>query len=265
MRKIILFRSVCLIFIFAIAAVISGCSTPKPKLESNPRPKPELPSVVEPSQPSTHLAEALHEETATLIGEAAPLTNSLTLWYRQPARTWNDALPVGNGKLGAMIFGGVAREQIALNEDSLWEGYPRDADNPHALAELPEIRKLLFANDDAEATKLIGEAMLGIPSRLRSYQPLGDLWVDFPGVTNVENYRRSLDLNDGIASVRYQIGGDTFTRSVFASYPDQVIAVHLVCNHPGKINLELSMSRVQDAKSFVDMTNQFGPRIILRG
>ncbi|HTX22022.1 MAG TPA: glycoside hydrolase family 95 protein [Candidatus Aquilonibacter sp.] len=245
------------VFIFAVAAVFPGCSTPKAK--------PELQSVVEPSQPSTHLAEAVHKETATLTGEAEPPGTPLTLWYRQPAPTWNDALPVGNGKLGAMIFGGVAREDLQLNEGSLWEGYKRDADNTNALAALPEIRRLLFANQDDEATKLIGDTMMGVPYRIRSYQPLGDLWIGFPGITNVENYRRSLDLNDGIASVRYQIGDDTFTREVFASYPDQVIAVLITCDHPGKINLELSMSRELDAKSFVDTTNGPWPRIVLRG
>ena len=222
-------------------------------------------AAIEPSQRPTKLADVVHPETAMLTGEAEPPGTPLTLWYRQPAQMWNDALPVGNGKLGAMIFGGVAREDLQLNEDSLWEGYKRDADNTNALAALPEIRRLLFANQDDEATKLIGDTMMGVPYRIRSYQPLGDLWIGFPGITNVKNYRRSLDLNDGIASVRYQIGDDTFTREVFASYPDQVIAVLITCDHPGKINLELSMSRELDAKSFVDTTNGPWPRIVLRG
>jgi alpha-L-fucosidase 2 len=229
--------------------------------------------AAEPSQKGTKLADAIHEETATLTGNAGPPTSRmtgktdritpLTLWYRQPARTWNEALPVGNGKLGAMIFGGVAREQLQLNEDSVWEGYQRNADNTNALAALPKIRELLFADKDEEATALIGEKMMGVPSRIRSYQPLGDLWLEFPGVTNVQNYRRDLDLDSGIASVRYQIGGDTFTREVFASYPDKVIAVRIACDHPGKINLQLSMSRELDAKSFIDPKDPH--RIILRG
>jgi len=244
MKKIKLFRRIfpISIFLFAVAAI----------------------AAVEPSPRPTKLADVVHPEAATLTGEAVPPTNSLTLWYRQPAQTWNDALPVGNGKLGAMIFGDVAREQLQLNEDSVWDGYKRDADNTNALAALPEIRRLLFANQDEEATRLIGDTMMGVPYRILSYQPLGDLWIDFPGVTNVENYRRDLDLNNGIASVRYQIGDDTFTREVFASYPDKVIAVQITCDHPGKINLELSMSRELDAKSFVDTTNG-PPRIILRG
>jgi len=218
-----------------------------------------------PSQKITKLADAVHEEMAALTGNAEPPATPLTLWYRQPARTWNEALPVGNGKLGAMIFGGVAREQLQLNEDSVWEGYQRDADNTNALAALPEIRQLLFADKDGEATALIGEKMMGVPPGIRSYQPLGDLWIDSPGITNAQNYRRDLDLNDGIASVRYQIGGDIFTREVFASYPDNVIIVEITCNHRHKINLQLSMSRELDAKSFVDFSNAEALRIILRG
>src|SRR5277367_2052294 len=162
-------------------------------------------AMAEPSVPTTKLADAVHEEFATLTGNAEPPSTPLTLWYRQPARTWNEALPVGNGKLGAMIFGGVAREQIALNEDSVWEGYKRDADNTNALAALPKIRELLFADKDDDAVKLIGDTMMGIPSRLRSYQPLGDLFFYSANVgETVKNYRRELDLNTGVAKVTYQ-------------------------------------------------------------
>jgi alpha-L-fucosidase 2 len=222
-------------------------------------------AMAEPSVPTTKLAEAVHQEFATLTGNAEAPTNPLTLWYRQPARTWNEALPVGNGKLGAMIFGGVAREQIALNEDSVWEGYKRDADNTNALAALPKIRELLFADKDDDAVKLIGDTMMGIPSRLRSYQPLGDLWIDSPGITNAQNYRRELDLDTGISKVTYQIGGDIFTREIFASYPDNVIVVQITCNHRHKINLQLGMSRELDAKSSVDSSNSEALKLILRG
>src|SRR5580704_18803503 len=102
----------------------------------------------EPSQRQTRLAEEVHQEAAVLTGSAQPPAGALTLWYRQPARTWNEALPVGNGRLGAMLFGGVAREQLQLNEDSVWEGYQRNADNTNALAALPKIRELLFADKD---------------------------------------------------------------------------------------------------------------------
>ena len=223
-------------------------------------------AIAEPSLPITKLADAVHQERAQLTGDAKPPSTPLTLWYRQPARTWNEALPVGNGKLGAMIFGGVAREQIALNEDSVWEGYKRDADNTNALAALPKIRELLFADKDDDAVKLIGDTMMGIPSRLRSYQPLGDLWIDSSGAgKTVKNYRRDLDLNTGIATTTYQIGDDIFTREIFASYPDNVIVVEITCNHRHKINLQLGMSRELDAKSSVDSSNSEALKLILRG
>ena len=223
-------------------------------------------AIAEPSQPSTRLATVVHQEMATLTGEAQPPATPLTLWYRQPARTWNEALPVGNGKLGAMIFGGVAREQIALNEDSVWEGYKRDADNTNALAALPKVRELLFADKGDEAVNLIGDTMMGVPSRLRSYQPLGDLWIDSPTpIAGAQNYRRDLDLNTGIATTTYQIGDDIFTREVFASYPDNVIVVRMTCNHPHKINLQLAMSRPLDATSSVDMKNSEALKLILHG
>lgn len=222
-------------------------------------------AMAEPSLPTTKLAEAVHVERVMLTGNAEAPTNPLTLWYRQPARTWNEALPVGNGKLGAMIFGGIEREQIALNEDSVWEGYHRNADNTNSLAALPKIRELLFENKSDEAVQLIGDDMMGVPSRLRSYQPLGDLWMDSPGVVGAENYRRELDLDTGIATTTYQIGGDVFTRKVFASYPDDIIVVEITCNHSHKINLQLAMSRPLDAKETVDGSNSSALKIILRG
>ncbi len=198
-------------------------------------------------------------ESATFTGEAPSPQGKLTLWYRRPARVWEEALPIGNGRLGAMVFGGVASERIQLNEDSIWEGFPRDAANPAALAALPQIRQLLFADKDVEATKLIGETMMGIPPRIKSYQPLGDLLMDFPGITTTANYRRDLDLDTAIAAVHYQIDGVNFTREIFASAPDQVIVVHLSADKPGRISTTLALRRQQDAKTFVD------GRLILRG
>lgn len=222
-----------------------------------------VPAMAEPSQRSTSLHEEIHTEAAALTGSAEAPGTALTLWYRQPARTWDEALPVGNGKLGAMIFGGVAREQLQLNEDSIWEGYKRNADNPNALAALPKIRELLFADQNDEATKLIGATMMGIPARVRSYQPLGDLWIESPGVTNAQNYRRALTLDSGVADVSYQVGTNKFTRHTLASYPDNIIATYITCDHPGKITLQLSMSRTLDAKSIIETNDSY--RIVLRG
>ncbi|MGC4050900.1 MAG: glycoside hydrolase N-terminal domain-containing protein [Paludibaculum sp.] len=115
--------------------------------------------------------------TATLRGEAPPPESPLTLWYRQPASTWVEALPVGNGRLGAMVFGGVEKERIQLNEETVWAGHPRDGNNPIARRNLPDVRRLLFEGKDQEATELAGNTMMGVPKTIQSYQTLGDLWI----------------------------------------------------------------------------------------
>ena len=118
-------------------------------------------------------------------------TNNTVLWYQQPAETWTDALPIGNGRLGAMVFGGVERERIQLNEESLWDGGPRDTNNPKALEALPKVQQLLFEDKNEEATQLAGETMLGIPERIKSYQSLGDLFLEFFHNRNPTEYHRA--------------------------------------------------------------------------
>src|SRR6187431_2689068 len=113
---------------------------------------------------------------------APPKASPMRLWYRQPAKEWVEALPVGSGKLGAMVFGGVAAERLQLNEDTLWAGGPYDPANPQALAALPEIRRLIDAGDYAKATELADAKFLGAPKRQMSYQMIGDLKLDFPGL-----------------------------------------------------------------------------------
>ncbi len=187
-------------------------------------------------------------ESAKITGQADAPTTPLTLWYREPAKIWEEAMPIGNGRLGAMVFGGVASERLQLNEDTIWEGYPRDVNNPAALAALPKIRELLFQDKDAEATDLISKTMMGVPPRIKSYQPLGDLFLDTPDLIAAQNYRRELNLDTAVAAVRYQVGDATFTREIFASNPDQVIVVRLSCDHPGRISTNLSMKRDKDAQ-----------------
>src|SRR3954470_23686643 len=121
--------------------------------------------------------------------------HTLTLWYRQPAGTdWNAALPIGNGRLGAMVYGGVERARLQLNEDSVWEGYKRDGANSNALTALPEVRKLLFAGKNEGASDLAAKTMMGIPTRIKSYQPLGDLFIENTQKSTdpEKNYRREL-------------------------------------------------------------------------
>ncbi len=165
------------------------------------------------------------------------------LWYTHPADTdWTRALPLGCGRLGAMLFGNVAEERLALNEDSLWCGGPRDRVNPDALAALPEIRRLLFAGRLADAHALTVDAISGIPDSQRHYEPLGDLLVTFPA-GELEEYRRSLDLDDAIAHIAYTQGGVHYTREVLASEPDQAIAMRLTADQAGSIAFRVRLQR----------------------
>jgi alpha-L-fucosidase 2 len=184
----------------------------------------------------------------------------LTLWYRQPAKAWMEALPIGSGRLGAMVFGDPARERIQLNENTLWDGHPQDTTNPEALRYLPEVRRLLFEGKNAEATALAEQHLMGSPTRIKSYQSLGDLWLDFGG-GGADTYRRDLDLNTAISHVSYRAGGTRFDREIFASHPDQVIAVRLTAGRPGALSFTARMSRQQDARC----TAEGKARLILRG
>lgn len=190
-----------------------------------------------------------------------------TLWYRQPAGTdWNSALPVGNGRLGAMVYGNVERERLQLNEDSVWEGYKRDGANSNALAALPKVRELLFQGKNEEASDLAAQAMMGIPTRIKSYQPLGDLIIESLDKTNgpQANYRRELDLDTGIATTTYDIGTNvTYIREVFASAPDNVIAAQMTSTKPGGINVAISLTRERDARCVNDAKEP--GQLILRG
>ena len=177
--------------------------------------------------------------------EAQPPDEPLTLWYRRPATKWEtEALPVGNGRLAAMVFGGVDHERIQFNEESVWDGVPGDPTNPQALIALPEVRRLLFEGKNEEATKLAGDQMMGNPPRVKSYQTLGDLVLELPAATAVTGYRRDLNLDTGVARVSYGVDGVQFTREVFASAPDQVIVIHLKADQRGKINFTAKLKRM---------------------
>jgi alpha-L-fucosidase 2 len=180
------------------------------------------------------------------------LAAALTLWYDHPAPQWDHGLPIGNGRLGAVLFGGVQRDRLQLNESSLWMGGPKDRDNPEALAHLGEVRRLLFAGQPREAAVLAERKLMGRPSRLESYQTLGDLRLQFDQEGEVTDYRLELDLESAIARVRYREGGVRYTREVFASAPDQVIVVRLTADAPGRVSFSASLDRSQDARSAVD-------------
>ena len=199
--------------------------------------------------------------TARFVEDAKPPTEPLTLWYRKPALKWEtEALPVGNGRMGAMVFGGVDRERIQFNEETVWDGEYIDRHSPDGLKAFSEVKRLLFAGKNKEASNLAGKAMMGRPKRIKSYQTLADLLLDFPDAKEVANYRRDLDLTTGITKVNYIVDGVTYTREVFASFPDQVIVVHLTADQPGKINFSARFDR-RDASYHSGDDN----RIILRG
>lgn len=171
--------------------------------------------------------------------------SSLNLWYEHPARSWNEALPLGNGRIGAMVFGRADSERIQLNEATLWTGKPHDYTNQGARNNLEEIRRLIF-NEEVEAAEKLTGSLLGTPSQLPAYQPFCDLNLDFYTDTHMDGYRRTLDLRTAIVSVNYRCGDVLFQREAFISYPDQVFVLHLSANKPGQQAFKFSMSSPHD-------------------
>ena len=198
---------------------------------------------------------------ALLSTEPEPIPSPLTLWYRQPATKWVEALPVGNGRLGAMVFGGTRKERLQLNEDTLWDGYEGDPNNPAALKALPEVRRLLFEGKNAEATQLGSQTMMGIPPGVKSYQPLGDLWFELLSSEEPTNYHRELNLDSALASTRFSVAGVTHMREVFAAAPDQVIAIRLSADRPKSVAVRISLTRQKDAVC----TSESNARLRLKG
>ena len=204
----------------------------------------------------------------TVAAERVPDAESdLTLWYREPAREWVEALPVGNGRMGAMVFGGTSEERIQLNEQTVWSG---DASvlpplGASVAAQLPAIRKLLFDGKYAEGEAEARRVMLtnrAIPNA--SYQTLGDLRLECSVHEAVTDYRRSLDLDSGVVRTTFRAAGITYRREVFASFPDQVIVVRLTADRAGATNVDASLERpdasvAADARDTLIMTNRESP------
>ncbi|HUU09693.1 MAG TPA: glycoside hydrolase N-terminal domain-containing protein [Phycisphaerae bacterium] len=182
---------------------------------------------------------------AALTGQADPPEGDLVIWCRRPAEKWVEAMPVGNGRLGAMVFGGIEKERLQLNEDTLWAGGPYDPSHPDALAALPEARKLVFAGKYKEAAGLVGARMMARPLSQMSYQPVGDLLLTFPGLAEAVDYRRDLDLDTAIARVAFRSGGATLTREILSSPVDQAIVVHLTADQPGRIAFTAALASPQ--------------------
>jgi alpha-L-fucosidase 2 len=167
------------------------------------------------------------------------------LWFEQPAAKWTEALPIGNGRMGAMVFGGVPDERIQFNEDTLWKGHPHDYVRAGAHDHLAEIRQLVFEGKTREAADIVRRYFLSDPVRQKAYQPFGDLHFHFIGYTNVTGYRRQLDLADAIARVTYRADGVGYQSEAFATYPDQAIVLRFTADKPGCISFTLSMDSPQ--------------------
>ncbi len=178
-----------------------------------------------------HFRSALLVPLALAVActEAPPESSSLELWYQQPAAEWTEALPVGNGRLGAMVFGEPGLERIQFNEDTVWQGEPHDYAHAGAVESLDEIRRLLWAGRQTEAEQLAMERFMSVPLRQKAYQTFGDLELRFPALDGAEptGYRRGLDLDSAVATTAFDAAGTTYRREVFVSHPDQVIVVRL--------------------------------------
>ena len=184
---------------------------------------------------------------------------NLKLWYQQPAKTWVEALPVGNSSMGAMVYGGTSREELQLNEETLWGGGPYRNDNPKALESLAEVRNLIFSGKTMDAQNLIDQTFYtgrnGMP-----YQTIGSLIIEAPDHENAKNYYRDLDLERAVATTRYQVDGVNFQREVFASFPDRVIIVRFTTDKPGELNFKVSYD-----SPLQSTVRKQGKKLVLRG
>src|SRR5215471_17689598 len=201
-----------------------------------------------------------NQAATTTAPQATLQTGAMTLWHDRPAPQWDHATPVGNGRLGAMIFGLTNRERIQLNEETLWSGGPRDTVNVEAISEIGNVRRLLFTGKPREALELADQTMMARPRRLLPYQTLGDLWLGFEGREATTDYRRELDLASAVARVSYRAGGVRFMREIFASHPAQVIVVRLSSEQPNQISVTVSLNRERDAT-----TTAAGDSLIMQG
>lgn len=185
----------------------------------------------------------------------------LKLWYNQPAKQWVEALPIGNGRLGAMVFGNPSEEKVQLNENTVWAGQPNRNDNPDAKEALPKVRKLIFEGKYKEAQDLANQKIISRNSHGMPYQTVGNLELSFPGHENFINYYRELNIETAVTSAHYDVDGVTYKREVFASFPDQVIIVRITASKPGKINFTASINRPAP----VDISTEGNNKLIMSG
>lgn len=182
------------------------------------------------------------EQPTTSHARPTPPESALTLWYRQPATRFEEALPLGNGRLGAMVYGGVAEERLSLNEDTFWAGGPYDPANPDAAAALPEVRRLIAAGEYEQAQQLVNDKVMAKPLRQMMYLPIGNLMLSTTDDDQADAYRRDLDLDTAVAQVSYERNGVRYTREYFASAVDDVIVVRLRADKPGRIGVRATFA-----------------------
>ncbi|HRS52604.1 MAG TPA: glycoside hydrolase family 95 protein [Candidatus Marinimicrobia bacterium] len=185
----------------------------------------------------------------------------MKLWYEQPAKQWVEALPVGNGRLGAMVFGNPACEEIQLNENTIWGGQPHRNDNPDAKEALPKIRQLIFNGMYKEAQELADQKFISKNSQGMPYQTAGSLHLSFPEHGNFKNFYRELNIGNAIATTQYDCNGVTYKREIFASFPDQVIICRISASQPGRINFAASLNH----PATVDIFTEGNDKLIMSG
>ncbi|WP_197056154.1 glycoside hydrolase family 95 protein [Flavobacterium gilvum] len=174
-------------------------------------------------------------------------TNYNKLWYKQPAKTWNEALPVGNGRLGAMVFGNTTNEIIQLNEESIWAGSKINNNNTEALKHLKDFQQTIFESKYKEALAIGSTYFVGTPPRVRSYQTLGNLLIDYKWDIEPTDYNRNLDLDKGVVTTSFDVHGNRFSQKVYVSAPDNIIVVQLDAENQGEINATIGLQRDIDA------------------
>ena len=182
---------------------------------------------------------------------------STIIWFNKPAAKWEEALPVGNGRLGAMVFGKTGEERIQLNEDTYWSGGPYSSVVKGAYEALPQVQKDVFEGKFMEAHNLFGREMMGYPVEQQKYQCLGNLILFFKGEDKATNYKRWLNLVTCITSVSYTVDGVIYQRDIFASSPDHVIAVHITADKPGSISFKANLQGVRNQEMSNYTTDYF--------
>lgn len=181
--------------------------------------------------------------------------NPLKLWFDKPANLWEEALPLGNGRLGVMVYGGVVSENLQLNEDTFWAGGPHNNVNLAARESLAEIRRLIDENQYVAASDLAEKTITSQGSHGMPYQTAGNLLLDFPGHTNFRNYYRELDIANAVARTRYSVGEVNYEREIFTSFVDQVIAIRLQANRKGALSFNVGLSHPDKMPVILDAKN----------